>query len=116
MRSEICPYIPGEEPMERHGRRLRTAVDYEALVRVWAVNHGGTLKVNNGNHHWQLRIGNLFVEWWPSSGKCVRDQKWHKPVKLHDAYQLMRQVDKWLSRDKTSGRKSTNKEQENGSD
>lgn len=97
MRSAICPFLPDEAPMARHERRLKTAVDYEAIVRAWLFERGGTLRINNGTHHWQIRIGGMLIEWWPSSGKCVKDQRWNKSAKLHDYHQLLRKIEKWLA-------------------
>jgi hypothetical protein len=97
MRSAICPFIPGEDAKARHARRLDVAVDFEPIVRAWVRERGGTLTVNNGTHHWQIKIGKLMVQWWPSTAKCVRGQNWGRAIKIHDFKQLIVTVEGWLS-------------------
>ena len=43
----------------------------EAQVRVWAEQHGCSLRVLNDGHHWLLQKPGFMAEWWPSSAKLA---------------------------------------------
>jgi hypothetical protein len=50
--------------MERTG-------NLEAQVRAWAEQHGCSLRVLNGGHHWLFQKPGFMAEWWPSSAKLA---------------------------------------------
>jgi hypothetical protein len=90
-RSEIVPFVPGEDPKHRHYRRLRANLGSEENVRAWCTKRGISLSVHNDGHHWVFSIpGGGVVEWWPSSAKCVANRDYKSGVHVHDWQQLRR--------------------------
>lgn len=91
MRSEICPYIEGEDPKARHWRRLGCAIDYRHELEEFASAVAMTIEVKSGGQHWILlsEDGDTRVEWWPSSGLLVFNQQWKRRFKAHDVRQVI---------------------------
>lgn len=62
---------PGNFRRRRRERRLQRTLGWEQEVSRWATQHGFTLRVLNGGHHWLLQKPGFVAEWWPSSAKLV---------------------------------------------
>jgi hypothetical protein len=87
-RSALVPFVPGEDPMMRHARRLKANLEAEPTVRAWAAEMGWVLKVHNSGQHWIFKKSKRFVEWWPSSAKLVVDKSWDEGIHCHDYLQV----------------------------
>lgn len=101
-RSTVCPFVPGESWDDRHARRKTTANTMIADLEAWCRGKGGLLSLHNDAAHYKLRFPGLLVEWWPETGRVVRNQNWGGPVKSHDVHQLVHRVEKWLRKAKTT--------------
>jgi|GEM_PF-1728511 len=93
-RSDVVPYRRGEDPAERHARRLYTNLKFQEEVRAWAQRHGIVLKIKNEGHHWIFEYRNRVAEWWPSSAKLVIDRAYSKGIHVHDYKQLIKYLTK----------------------
>jgi len=99
-RSKIVPYVQGENPSDRHARRLEANVSVaEGIYKICEAS-GVTMRIMNGGHHWQFRgkdsNGQPWnVDWWPSSAKLVRNERWERGIHVHDYEQVMRLLRKW---------------------
>lgn len=87
-RSHVAPFVPGEGPRERHERRKDTNLTYVDELKRWCDTHGWQFEVKNDHHHWIFRKEGTKVEWWPSTAKLVKNQKWTKAYHCHDYLQL----------------------------
>jgi hypothetical protein len=84
-RSEICGFRPGEDPKDRHARRLRTNLTLGRYrMEGWCADHGIEFDVKNEGHHWVFLLGDARVEWWPSSAKLVVDKRFNAGIHCHD--------------------------------
>jgi len=92
-RSDICPYIEGEDPKKRHSRRLETNLQFEGEVKGFCEKHGLKLTVSNHGQHWQFSREHSKtarqIDWWPSSAKLVYDKNWEAGKHVHDYKQLI---------------------------
>lgn len=89
-RSAIAPFKPGEAPESRHARRKKTNLDQgPAIVAAWASRVGVRFRITNDGHHWQFRYADLSVDWWPSTAKLVRNQRFPEGVHVYDYEQAM---------------------------
>ena len=95
-RSQLVPFKPGEHPTARHERRLRENLAMQPRVLEWCQQRGLAWRITNAGHHWQIRGGKLFVEWWPSSAKLVFNKRYDKGIHVHDVDQLIDQLEKVL--------------------
>ncbi len=93
-KSEIAPYIHGEDPKQRHRRRKQIAIDNKEVVRQWCRDNLWSMEVNSDDHHWIFRKGKLFIEWWPSSAKLVKNHKYDKGMHCHDHLKLIEVLEK----------------------
>ena len=91
-RSKLVPFVPGESPMDRHERRLRTNLEAIDDVRAWSKSRDVRFTVKNSGHHWIFEKGKRIVEWWPSSAKLVVQKRWTKGVHVHDYEQAKQRV------------------------
>jgi len=62
---------PEEYKKQRRERRMERTSCLEAQVRVWAEQHGCSLRVLNDGHHWLLQKQRFMAEWWPSSARLA---------------------------------------------
>jgi hypothetical protein len=62
---------PDEYKRQRRERRKERTLQSESAVRAWASQHGLSLRVLNGGHHWLLERPGFVAEWWPSSAKLA---------------------------------------------
>ena len=62
---------PEEYKKQRRERRVERTSRLEAQVRVWAEQHGCSLRVLNDGHHWLLQKPGFMAEWWPSSARLA---------------------------------------------
>ena len=88
--SDLCPFIPGEEPGERHQRRMDTAVDMVAAARRECDDRGLDLVIHAAGSHWQIKDGKRIVaQWWPQSGRFVPGEDYGRASKAHDIEQMI---------------------------
>jgi hypothetical protein len=70
--------------------------DRELAIRAWIDEHGFTLRVLNGGHHWLIQKPGFVAEWWPSSAKLALnrhyDRTYHAPHWDDVANQLLRHL------------------------
>jgi len=99
-RSELIPYIEGEDPRDRHARRLRENLKREGDVRGWARKSGVTMKVHNRGHHWRFMKGSKFAEWWPSTAKLVIQGNYKNERHVHDHFFAIRILERHFKLDK----------------
>jgi len=88
--SKLVPYKHGEEPGERHARRLATNEKRLDEVREWCASEGVRLTVHNDGHHWIFAKAGHTVEWWPSSAKLIVDKQWGGGTHVHDHLQAIK--------------------------
>ncbi len=93
-RSSLVPYRRGEDPQQRHARRLHRNLHYEAHVREWCRGHGFALRISNEGHHWQLTKDKFVAEWWPSSAKLVFNKQWNQGCHCHDYRQALEMIER----------------------
>lgn len=94
-RSRIVPYIKGEEPEQRHARRLRVNQELLEEAKDFCRQNDIVMAVSNEGHHWRFKLPWHTVDWWPSSAKMVVDKKWCKGKHVHDVRQLLREL-RWI--------------------
>ena len=92
-RSAIVPYLAGEDPGDRHERRLRANLQHEQDVREQAAARGLSLCILNDGQHWILSQFGFLAEWWPRSAKLVFNKQWKRGVHAHDYLQVFREID-----------------------
>lgn len=97
-RSNIAPFIAGEDSSQRHARRLQTAEEMDAVLMSWLTQHGFTLELKNNGHHWIMKRPDQgdYIEWWPSSAKLIFDKHWRDGHHCHDVYQVIAIIGKKL--------------------
>lgn len=78
----------GEGWKRRHSRRLHFNLNRQPVMEEWCERAGVTITVTNEGHHWQFVRGEVIVEWWPSSAKCVINKNWRQGIHTHDVGQL----------------------------
>lgn len=100
-RSKLVPFIPGEAASDRHGRRLVFNLRREHLVKDWATKCGINLWISNRGHHWRFKKGKAIAEWWPSSARLVRQQKYDNPLHVHDYHQAIASITKHFQKFET---------------
>lgn len=100
-RSSISPFIAGEGASRRHARRHRVSQQYADEVRTFCRQNEIKMAIKNEGHHWQFRVAKHIVDWWPSSAKMVTDAKWNKGKHVHDARQLIREL-QWIMKKEQS--------------
>lgn len=93
----IVQFRPGEDPMDRHRRRLETNLAALAELKLTCERAGITVDVKNEGQHWIFKFAEgRRAEWWPSSAKLVFDQRWKQGIHVHDHLQLWRELErKW---------------------
>lgn len=85
----VVKFKPGEDPMDRHRRRLETNSElFLDDAKKWAEENGVRFSVTNGTHHWSFYRDQFIVEWRPSSAKCVINKRWEKGIHVHEWPQL----------------------------
>jgi hypothetical protein len=90
-RSDLVPFVPGEDSGDRHKRRLSANVSLgETTLRTWAEENDVRFTITNGSHHWQFFREGKILEWWPSSAKLVRGRDWRAGIHCHDYKQALR--------------------------
>lgn len=94
-RSRLTPYIKGEEPKQRHARRLRVSLELLEEAKNFCRENDIVMAVSNEGNHWRFKLPRHMVEWWPSSAKMVVDKKWGKGKHVHDVRQLLREI-RWI--------------------
>jgi len=91
--SKTVPFIEGEMPNARHERRKAIAREMQDGVQQWCDDNNAELIVTNEGHHWRILLQHGEAEWWPSSAKLVLDKQYDRGIHVHDAKQLIRQLD-----------------------
>lgn len=87
--SDRVPFIPDEDPKDRHARRLHAALkDFDKVVE-WCVANRWELDLKNRGQHWVFTRDKCIVEWWPSSAKLVIDKNWNDGIHCHDYNQAL---------------------------
>ena len=86
-------YIKGESPQARHDRRQNHNITNVEKIRNYCKANGFKFQVSNENMHWQIKRGNLQVDWWPRTAKMVVNQKWKQGIHVHDIKQLKSYLD-----------------------
>ncbi len=87
--SNLIPRHDGEDFKDRHSRRLRSNLPHEEELREFANSRGITFTVKNKGHHWAFKRGNERLEWWPSTAKLVKNQKWKQGLHVYDHQQVL---------------------------
>ncbi len=96
-RSEVVPFLAGEDASDRHARRHSVALEGEEGLRAWCEAWRVNFAVTNNGHHWRFNLPKgKVVEWWPSSAKLVVGQQWERGVHVHDYEQVKRIIAKEL--------------------
>jgi len=112
--SRICCYVPGEEPLDRHARRLAASWEGEPMVRAWCEHRVIQFNVfNRANPHphapsWvfkvQLAKGVSLARWIPALGRFVRiafltgkKTSGRKAAKVYDWEELLIMLESWFS-------------------
>ena len=100
--SQVVPYIRGEDPQERHRRRLRAAESGVRSVQAWCEGRGIACRVTPGDGYpafkWDFRLPDRFAQWRPLVGKLVMKRTYSGDllhVKVHDCEQLLRVLEEW---------------------
>lgn len=112
--SRHVPFIPGEDPLERHRRRLVSARANVEIVRKWCEYRGVEFAVHNGNakhvhaEYWvfrvRLRRASALARWHPALGRAERiaffrgrkTKIGHAKGKVYDYEQLLFFLAEWL--------------------
>jgi hypothetical protein len=76
-------------------RNLADALRAHEHAAGWCDQHGWSLRVHNGGHHWIFEREGTVVEWWPSSAKLVRDKAWTSGIHTHGWEQVERILEAW---------------------
>jgi hypothetical protein len=71
---------PEEYKKQRRERRMERTSRLEAQVRVWAEQHGCSLRVLNDGHHWLLQKPGFVGEWWPSSARLAVNREYGRYI------------------------------------
>lgn len=79
---------------------MSTAVDDADRLRERLAESGGTVRLLNGGAHWHIKVHGSLVQWWPESGRLVRDAKWGAVLKAHDVDQVAGYISQWHRRGK----------------
>lgn len=96
-KSAIAPFIPDEDPRDRHKRRKDTNLFFAHDLSNWCNENGWKFEIKNDAHHWIFRKNKTLVEWWPSSAKLVKDKQWKKGIHCHDYLKVIN----FLKKEKT---------------
>lgn len=78
----------GEHPKDRHERRLQVNKEHADILRNYCQSNGWRFAIKNEGHHWQIRRGNLILDWYPATAKFVVNQQWEKGIHVHDITQI----------------------------
>ncbi len=92
-RSALCEFRPDEAPQDRHLRRKRVAGEWRDTMRAELAQREIELTIHNDGHHWQMKRGADYWEWWPSTAKLVVNKKWAKGIHVHDYVQVLKVID-----------------------
>ena len=87
--AEICKYKPGEQATDRHERRLLTNKSHADKLRNYCKSNGFSCEIKNEGHHWQIKRGNVTLDWWPSTAKLVINRQYNKGIHVHDISQVI---------------------------
>jgi len=90
-------YRPGESWRDRHARRKSFNSKFVEAARDWAKSRGVFLSITNDEHHWKFARGKASVQWWPSTAKCVVNERWRSGIHVHDWRQLKIILDREFS-------------------
>lgn len=99
-RSTRAPFVRGESWDERHARRKTTAEADRDRLLAWTAARGGEVALRNDGAHWHIRVFGSLIQWWPESGRVVRDALWRAPGKAHDVDQVIELVERWRKQGK----------------
>lgn len=91
-KSNLCPFIQGEDSKGRHSRRKGFNMEHVKKVDEICQAKGLKLKVKNGGHHWQVSGGGKLLDWWPSTAKLVFDLNFKKGIHCHDYKQFIEKI------------------------
>lgn len=92
-KSKLVPFIPGEDPRDRHDRRLLINLAHEKEVQEFCLRNRIHFSISNGGHHWIFKRGRFWrAEWFPSSAKYVQNKNWDGGVHVHDYVKLIEQL------------------------
>ena len=108
--SRHVPFMPGEDPRERHRRRHANALKNRATIEAWCEFRGVSLRVARSNHpetsapegwKWDFRVPGKFAQWRPFVGKLSYKTNLQDPVmhvvKVYDFEQLLTALEHWLA-------------------
>lgn len=98
-RSELVPFIEGEDGKKRHNRRRKHAVTNRDEVRTWCQERNIKLTVTNEGHHWRFVRRGTSCDWWPSTAKFIASKRFEKGLHVHDFQQLTDQLVKLFGAD-----------------
>lgn len=89
--SSIAPYLPGEDPEERHSRRAQEAYLRRDWLSKFCGLHGLTLIGRGGWKVWHIR-GPVNARWRPRTGEMIISGEESSPIKCYDVLQVSREV------------------------
>lgn len=82
-KSNVSHFRIGEDPKDRHDRRLRKNLANRDTVEGWCKGHGISIQIKNEGNHWIFTKDKKKVEWWPSSAKLVINKDWKNGIHTH---------------------------------
>jgi len=86
--AEICKYKRDERSGDRHNRRLETNKQYADKLRNYCRSNGLSFEIKNEGLHWQIKRGEVTIDWWPSTAKMVVNQQYDQGIHVHDITQI----------------------------
>jgi len=100
--SEKVPFIPGEDPQERHARRLQSNLTDTERLEEFLRSIEFEFEIKNYGHHWIMKRprDGQYIEWWPSSAKLIFDKYWNDGHHCHDVDQVIAVITERLQKEK----------------
>lgn len=86
--AEVVKFKKGEHPKIRHGRRLNENKEQADKLRNYCRSNGWGFDIKNEGHHWQMRRGDIIIDWFPATAKFIVNQQWTKGIHVHDITQV----------------------------
>lgn len=90
VRSDLHKFRKGEDPKQRHQRRLDLAVEYKMVISAWCKRNKIGHRRTHSDHHWIFTKGDKSADWWPSSAKLIFNKEYKKGMHVHDIKVLAR--------------------------
>ena len=86
------PPLPKDRGRKKRKRRnhkdCRVCNVQASVLTAYCQQNGITLEVKNDGHHWSMTKGTVLLEWWPNTGRLVRNKEWERAVKATSELQI----------------------------